>query len=466
MGVSFLPKMTSRTSRIFLSLFFLAIFFVAGCGKTKLDYPKMASEAGQGKVSENVNVDIYLDATLSMKGFVQPETATNFSQTIQVLEHAAVGVWPKTMTTFNKFGTRIYSMQGREHLQAVRPSFYESEINRETNISAVVAQASKDNLTVIVSDLFEKDADIVAISSELVKSYTTRDLSVGIMAIRSEFCGTVYDVGIQAKSFQYCPLSNDMEKQRPFYLLILGRYADVVKYAESLRESHKKLADSPFLVIQKQLIKEAGSLNKSISIDKLVEVSNILTTANTKEQSGMLDRIKQFEIKTQGEKATAVFPVTFERLPYTMPFDELKLETLLAKTHQYEERRSDWKNMWKKNITESAVAKETSSAISLQTQADPGSITGLHNLKMVVNGARLPLHSICRYDVVLRPSDASFLMPDWISAWDMDPGVIDGSKTLNLKLFISGVWRGTLQAQRNELGPRLASFQIYIKRDK
>src|SRR5918993_2650690 len=53
--------------------------------------------------TEKLNVDIYLDATTSMKGFVSP-SATGYSRLLEDIEGSCQNVWKNTDIQYYKFG--------------------------------------------------------------------------------------------------------------------------------------------------------------------------------------------------------------------------------------------------------------------------------------------------------------------------------------------------------------------------
>jgi len=77
--------------------------------------------------------------------------------------------------------------------------------------------------------------------------------------------------------------------------------------------------------------------------------------------------------------------------------------------------------------------------------------------------------AICRMNVKLAPSAASFRMPDWINEWDMrteripqwaqHPETFDAGSTLNLKSFVTNVAHATISEHR----PGLAEFNAYFR---
>src|SRR3712207_4929508 len=63
--------------------------------------------------SSVLTVDIYLDVTLSMRGFIVTGISSNYEQMLQFLERAAQRGWDTGRVTFYRFGSRIESVVGR-----------------------------------------------------------------------------------------------------------------------------------------------------------------------------------------------------------------------------------------------------------------------------------------------------------------------------------------------------------------
>ena len=87
-------------------------------------------------------------------------------------------------------------------------------------------------LVVIVTDLFQDNRDLTVLVSQIKKHYIQKGYEVGILGLRSEFDGTVYDLGDAPLSYQSTP--ENPETFRPFYLLVLGRHADISYYFDRL----------------------------------------------------------------------------------------------------------------------------------------------------------------------------------------------------------------------------------------
>jgi len=144
----------------------------------------------------DIVADIYLDATLSMQGFTNSETFSYYQQTIPLLESAVIKTWKNGTVNFNKFGNKIENLPDRKFLEANKAAFYsDKNYNRKTFIENVISTADTRHLSVIVTDLFQDNADINPLIEKIKTKFTGGDLAVGVMAIKSQFDGTIYDVG-------------------------------------------------------------------------------------------------------------------------------------------------------------------------------------------------------------------------------------------------------------------------------
>ena len=90
----------SKADKIVFFLSLILFFGIFGCGgstkKTEQwNYSKDEITGSQKPTAESLNVDVYLDVTTSMKGYVSPST-TNFSKLIDDIEATCQDAWKKT----------------------------------------------------------------------------------------------------------------------------------------------------------------------------------------------------------------------------------------------------------------------------------------------------------------------------------------------------------------------------------
>lgn len=462
--------MITRKTRFWqFAICLCVLIFLASCGESP-EIPKQPDIdrlPTPGAISEPLTARIYFDATVSMKGFVVPG-ATDYTRMRSHLESAVLTGWTDGKAKFFRFGTKVEPITERtNYLKVAHPGFYDDEtINKKTLIQEVIdyetqevnnrEAANNDNdevnnnhevannshdeanknhdetnsLAVIVTDLFQDEGDINRLVAQLKEKYLQKELAVGLLGIRSQFDGTVYDAGINVPPI-------DHQGDRPFYLLVLGRHADIAYYFDQIKaefDESKTVLFSPYLV-NSLVASEGASVS---SIENLVRVESLGKPPD--------DRLKQFRIRDNSD--TAKFPATLEYipLPYTMSFDPDQLEVSIIAKHVQDSQtvgnRVDPKYVIPKlKLLEGAEVKK--GELTLEVSLPPD----------------LQQKRVYLYEVALSPSIDAYQIPAWCSEWDM--GLTrDGSKTLNLLNLVKYLSQVTVQMYK----PRIAKFYFYIQK--
>lgn len=184
-----------------------------------------------------------------MDGFAVPP-ASVYRTFLEDLEGSLVsGVRNVTDVRYFKFGERIRQMTRDDFRGARSRGFYhEPGIFRTTDIELVFDQKRdgapekrrpEQRLIIVVTDLFQRDQDVNAVVAQVKRRCLTNPgCSVGVMAIASEFDGTVYDARVP--SYRYSS-TQDPVTFRPFYLLMFGPEEEVRLFADVL--SSRKYVD-------------------------------------------------------------------------------------------------------------------------------------------------------------------------------------------------------------------------------
>ena len=168
-----------------------------------------------------------------------------------------------------------------------------------------------------MTDLFQDKGDINRLVAQLKEKYLEKELAVGLLGIRSQFDGKVYDAGINVPPI-------DHQGDRPFYLLVLGRHADIAHYFDQIKaefDESKTVLFSPYLV-NSLVASEGASVS---SIENLVRVESLVKPPD--------DRLKQFRIRDNSD--TAKFSATLKYIPlkHTMSFEPDQLEVSVIAKH-------------------------------------------------------------------------------------------------------------------------------------
>jgi hypothetical protein len=442
----------------------LLVITLSGCSACTRKRSPPPQEEEQDKfapISEALTVDLFFDATLSMKGFVSTQTSSAYQQTVPLLERVVIEGWNNGQARFYKFGDAIAPLPGRDYLEAAKPAFYgDKNYNKKTLIERVIDEAKPDHLTVIITDLFQTNADVNQLSNKLKQKFIANNLAIGVYAVRSQFNGSIYDVGPDSYSFTY--RSGDKPaSHRPFYLLAFGSHADVAHYFDVLSNSGlNALPEKHMLIFSRYLASHLPSFTpvKLKTADKISEISS----SNLLPSDYKGDRVKAFKV-SKGAMAA--------KFSLELPYDA-GLTNVLAHGSELVPEITAWKgeDTGGRDLTlvENQQAQKAL-AVTAKLLPEDAPFNKLE-LQAELNLGGLPVAGIYRYRILLRPR--SYVLPEWITKWNMRdteikiwhqrPQEFDGSKTYNLENFL-----GTLQgAVLSTTPPKVGDVYCYIRVDK
>jgi hypothetical protein len=431
----------------------------SACTRKRIPPPPKDTLGTLDPVSEGLKVDLFFDATLSMKGFVTAQSTTAYQLLVPMLERSVIEGWKGGEVTFYKFGDDIAPLPSRTYLDAVKETFYgDSRLNRKTLIERVIDKASTDHLTVIITDLFQTNADINQLSEKVKEKFIAQNVSVGVYAIRSQFAGAIYDVGPNGYSFTYAAKPNE---GRPFYLLTFGKHSDVAHYFSVLDSSGlKDVVDKHKLVFSRYLTTRplAFASARLKTADKISEISpsNLLT--------GFSDdsRVKTFKI-TKGK--------TIAKFSADLPYDS-QLGDVMEYGSALALEITAWKGEDKggKELVESENSQALKAFhVDIKLTPDEFPFTNV-KLQTSVDVTALPGAGVYCYRILLRPNH--YMLPEWVPNWNMrdediarwhrDSKDFNGTRTYNLENFL-----GTLQgAVLRTTPPKVGELYCYIQVDK
>ena len=111
--------------------------------------------------SESVEIEILVDATPSMRGYVNNNRQSRYEQTLDWLDSSAVSGWAsnKSLIKYYLFGTSRRQIDRQGYLNAKKPAIYSGDIFLDSQLKAAIAPPSPNKLSVIVTDLYQTDND-------------------------------------------------------------------------------------------------------------------------------------------------------------------------------------------------------------------------------------------------------------------------------------------------------------------
>ena len=468
--------MMLRNKFFTISIYFCFIFFLTSCN----DKPNITDtshipkfEPGDSyaiprEISKGLAVHIYFDATLSMQGFVNSERPTHYKQMCRELKSViTVGGWSNEKVKYFKFGTKVEPISDEDYQTVAIPDFYETEdimgqtfidkvLNYEMyesptgNIERVAPTPEEQSevvksevetdgsnganrLVIIVTDLFQDKGDINSLVAQLKEKYIAKGIEIGLLGFRSQFNGKIYDFGFGERSMSHESTEDESETYRPFYLLVLGKYADIANYFDNLIARGFDKAKT--IIFSRYLVSPLLSFNGA-SIDP--------TNLNPDAFVPPDPRLKQYEIRDGSKYASISAKMKYVPSLHAMNFNSDTFEvSIIAKCSDEE----------KTKVKKAQECLEVTSTLSKNEDGDELSI------EFSLDSQSLPQRTVYLYEVALSPNFDTFQVPEWCSEWDMGADR-EGSKTLNLVNFVRDLSLVSAQMYR----PQIAKFYCYIKK--
>ena len=370
---------------------------------------------GKGVVDQNdqVAVDVFIDATISMKGFstVAGVTTTVMDLFLEDLESAVLTSWKSSDLKYFKFGTMVREVLRPEFLQAKETGFYnEPGIREKTNIDSVIDRTDPKRVSIVITDLFQTDGDASLIVRRIKERCFRRGIQLGIVGIPGDYEGVVYDTKVPPYTYKSSP--NQPETYRPFYMLVFGDEANIAHLFDTFK-SRPYLRSGGMIVISQFVVSDfAVKLDKEKG-DRAISMLQVRDVTTPYRFSASLND-RNAEVKLS-------VAVSYQARPWApeVNTDQLKLEVLRQ-------------NISTGKVKDTSVTLSTDIKIA-QGTGQPNSFRGTLVYK-VSNPGRNQSYQCKLY----APAIDGFNLPKWVSAFSSsDPRPdTDANKTINLDRFV------------------------------
>jgi len=304
---------------------------------------------------------------------------------------------------FFSFGENVTALDGRDCRKFSSPEPYSEVI---TAVHNVIDAADANHLSIIVTDLFESDADWSNISKKIRDKFFANRLALGVIGVKNSFSGEIFDVGLNAAKFHY-DSQTSAQRFRPFYLMILGREAAVKNFMRKFGERQTAPNETQYLLLSPNLS----------DTDELILQTQENFFADDK--LNLADKnLREFGIDDMTEDAALTLNFT-----YKPPIGALSLNAFELKPDIkiFARAGDDWQPL-PTSTAEFVMTPIKENSFAVQFKIPPEEFRdGYINF---VHAALVPTESGCE-------------LPDWIAKWNManvdaDPRNFDGSKTANL----------------------------------
>ena len=411
------------------SFFFIVTFLFAGCGSDKesgVDLPKDFRQVAE-VANEKVNVDIYFDATVSMKGYTTLSAGNVYRTLPDIFTDIGSSMGE---IRFYKFGAEIAELQNRDYRKYSSPEPYNEKI---TAVQNVIDKSDTNHLSVIVTDLFESDSDWSNISKKIREKYFSNHQAVAIIAIKNSFNGDIFDVGLNAAKFNYNSYDYP-DRFRPFYILVMGQESSINKFMEKFKERQTLPNETNYLLLSENLASSTSNFAKLPVSD--LQNFYLNDTLNLEDKG-----VREFGADNFNEPAS--FSVQFDYNPQLgacpLNFNEMVSD---VKIFALEEDEVDESNDENKDDAEEKKSEKKWQPISSEGVTVTINPVEGQEKTFTVNVSISPEKNL-REDrlnfvhIAFSPSDKGYLLPEWVSAWnmanvDVSQANFDGSKTINL----------------------------------
>jgi hypothetical protein len=435
----------------------LVLLALAGCHPPPPLCAVEAAEAIESQAapkSESLEARIYFDATYSMAGFVASGYRGHYVRVLHMLDGAISEEWPGARVRLFHFGNGAPEELGGGRLEPLQTGFYHFP---DTDIRRVIEDSDTSGLTVIVTDLFQTDTDVTTVANALIGKQVKAGLAIGVAGVMADFDGMVYDVGIDRLKFQYTG-------PRPFYLLALGKHADVEAFFRALEgDGLGADPDAHFLIFAPYLLRKLPDVDTAP-----LRGTQRMDAVKSLAQAGPGSMyVRQFRILGGTKEALWRTYLPLDLNPYRVKISlsSIDPESAIQKPIQ--------KFVGCKPV----AAEEMARAVSIEGlqirhgRGGPKEDSAYQlGFGMKVDSTAMVENTIYRVEVKLAPKAEENLLPDWVGNWDMDvtridawhshPETFDGRTTLNLKSFLTTLWRASVASHK----PALAHFYCYLKR--
>lgn len=284
-----------------------------------------AAATGNSLDLAQVTPYIYLDNTLSMQGFV----STRDSRYIQVLQSLdeVIATLSDRQPQYYSLGTTIQPLAGETASQiAATTNFYQQQQADSLLELALTTNSPQPNkLIILVTELLRANSDITPII-DAVKPYLQQNYSIGVLGVRSEFAGDIYD-GLLSKQGTAQTIYFDTrftEDLRPFYLIFIGKQEAIISYFEELKTRRSNLIDSEtFLLIGEKVWRspvkfeiEAEYTELGPGLTRVSEIYNRQVNMQIMNKQS----VEFLQIRPSDTPAVYEYSIAYDSVPYTLPF--------------------------------------------------------------------------------------------------------------------------------------------------
>ncbi len=426
--------------------------------------------------SDHLTINVYLDGTPSMEGYVNTPTKSRYAQTLDLLD--STFSLSNAKVVYNRLGTNTQTISRKQFQKDTQlRTFYNGHdpqypLLQESLIDKAVTPTDKEHqLSVIITDLYQEDNDVTKVSQEIKKNYFNAEqakqgYALGIIALKSEFNGIVYNEDVNSTRFPY---NTNGKPLHPFYAVFLGKYADIddffgkiVRQGGELIKDSKLVIFSPNYLIKEPLHFSSNSsetskkkdIRKSPNSDE-IDITRPFSLQYKKVVIGKGEGIEMLEIgKSQKTEIPLNYNLPLNPFPHTLLFSDksLKTKVKIESFDTFSQRKDQTTTLLSKQLIEMSgfEINPEQTMLKFMTKLNPSQMK--------------PTIYLFTIDTIATELQEQPWWREWNST---EANRNDGSKTFNILRFLQEIKNVTtdLMTQENTQPPTVGHFCYAIQKD-
>jgi hypothetical protein len=400
--------------------------------------PPAAAEPNSLTPTDGIQLSVLIDGTPSMQGYVNNLSSSRYAQTLKLIDSASSTGWTgaKSAVKYYRFGTKKQVIDRETYLRSQLPAFYQGGADFSVSrIDTALDKLAPDRLDVVVTDLYQKDADVQVVQNQLKDRYLEQGYGVGILAIKSEFNGTIYDVGLSGQRFGYSTVGKAPTLFHPFYVMVLGSYGNIQHYYEQLQKNGLGDVEHQFTVFYPQPVRQVSVLDASAALQKLPNAIKQPKALNdgrvVVQKKSAADPVQFFTVPHKAVAEPFETKVAFAPLPHTLPIQPSAI-TLTTTAERYQNKAKGFQPVQTTDGFQLSDWQVTDNALQFKSQFQTDKLE----------------KGIYRFSFEASPTELS--EPVWWKTWTATEGSLEGAKTNNLLPFLRGLRLSTTAQMKQQ----------------
>ncbi len=268
-----MKKRKGLTSKCILAtLWLLSCCFLTGCqdevDRVKSDELPVMPDEPEVLLREIEKVGVYTDVTPSMMGFLGMNTdsyravvgETVYMKCLDEVNNFILINFDEEIISYYRVDTPTWKAEENVLEQAKKRGYYSDTRWRKENyelvdlieedgegpaswcLSNALKNCEDDDFSVFITDLYENKRKVSEVITALKENMTISEMpdgkTVGIVGIKSQYAGTIYDYNDKKEGVEYGIVEGDVTEEdicyRQFYVISIGFPEEVRRFCQSL----------------------------------------------------------------------------------------------------------------------------------------------------------------------------------------------------------------------------------------